>query len=731
MMAAINVDAIPLELREKDQWVVWRYEWRTVKGKKKKTKVPYSSRTNTKANTTDPETWSDFQSALNCADWPAYDGIGFVFNDDYIGVDLDHAFVTGSDVPEDWALEILGSSQTYTESSPSGTGVHLIARGKLPGPGHNKRDFGGNGGALEMYSRGRYFTVTGRQLNPIHDIADANDAVFELYRKLESAPNGSTSRSSKKGSTPAFDPGDYRLRFEAAMRDPVVSNLWNGDLSDNNNDHSAGDLALCNKICFYFGKDPSLIDLVFRQSGLMRDKWLRDDYRAWTINEAIAGTPETWTPSKQARTTEPGGKSNHRVRGNNTESGDRPHGNGEGNAAESKLDTGSKPIANLANAVRIIENDPEFCAVWRDEFLQRILTGSPAKEWGDADDIHLTLRFQREKSMPRMSRDTVTQAVIEIAHRHNRNCAKDFLESLEWDGEERIDDFFTDHFGAPGSEYVKAAAKNFWLSLVARVYRPGCQSDHMIVLEGAQGIGKSSALRIVGGDWFCEQHESVTKKDFYENLQGKLLVEISEMDSFNRSEVTKVKQVITTVSDRYRESYGRKSIDHPRQCIFAGTTNSDSWNRDESGARRFWPIACKGQIDTEAIRKNREQYFAEAVHRFNAGESWHVMPIEETRNEQEARYVEPAWCEPIQFYIENVSVWDVDHWKSTPRAESLTELSAAEVLKDALHMPEAAWTKSNEMRVGEALRFMGWTKKDKRHEGRVGKRWLSPSKVET
>src|SRR5207302_6188158 len=130
--------------------------------------------------------------------------------------------------------------------------------------------------------------------------------------------------------------------------------------------------------------------------------------------------------------------------------------------------------------------------------------------------------------------------------------------------------------------------------------------DNMLVLDGTQGIGKSSALRAIAGEWFAEQHESATSKDFYQVLQGKMLVEISEMDSFSRAEVTKVKQVVTCTNDRFRESYGRRAEDHPRQCIFVGTSNK--WTHDdETGARRFWPIDCRGTVDVAAIAAVRPQ----------------------------------------------------------------------------------------------------------------------------
>ena len=356
------------------------------------------------------------------------------------------------------------------------------------------------------------------------------------------------------------------------------------------------------------------------------------------------------------------------------------------------------------------------------------MTGTPGREWTDADDLELAVQLQSLPGFSRIGFEVVRQAAMTVCYRNRRNCVKDWMQSLRWDGESRIAHFFENHFGAAGTAYVRAAGQNFWISIAARVLKPGCQVDHMIVLEGPQGIGKSAACRAIGGDYFTEQHETATRKDFFEILQGKLLVEISEMDSFNRTEVTRVKQVITCTNDRFREPYGRHAEDHPRQCVFVATTNRDDWNRDETGARRFWPIACHGQIDLHAIRSNREQLFAEAVHRFKAGETWWEMPAVKTRHEQAKRYVAPAWVEPIQRYLEHEPVKDGTETNWIKRPEPRPDVSIAEIFEYALELPKSQWTKANELRAAESLRYMGWKSKDMRRNGKVGKRWVLRSK---
>lgn len=371
-----------------------------------------------------------------------------------------------------------------------------------------------------------------------------------------------------------------------------------------------------------------------------------------------------------------------------------------------------RPLANLNNAVRILERRPEFQGlVWYDEFLQRYLTtrDGAQREWTDGDDVWLALTMQRVYGIQKMEVGTVNAAVQHIAAQGTRNEVKEWLESLRWDGTPRLEAFLTDIFGAEDSEYTRAAGRNFWISMAARAYRPGCKVDNMIVLEGAQGLRKSTALAVVGGKWFAEAHESVTSKDFYITLQGKLLVEIGEMDAFSRAETTKVKQVISCASDRYRAPYGRVARDWPRQGVFAATTNKDDWNRDETGARRFWPVRC-AEVNLEALRGSRDQYFAEAVALFKQGASWWEMPADATRAEQEDRRQHDEWEGRIADYVQ-------------PR----DEVTVGAVL-EKLNVPVEKWDKSLQMRVASVLRTMGWKRVTAWDGEKAVKRWLKGGK---
>jgi predicted P-loop ATPase len=371
----------------------------------------------------------------------------------------------------------------------------------------------------------------------------------------------------------------------------------------------------------------------------------------------------------------------------------------------------SPAIPNLSTCVRILEKDPDFKdRFYFDEFLNRIITGNPPQEWCDADDIHLTVEIQRKKKMPKMGHDTVAKAVIAVASKNKKNCAKDWLESLRWDKEPRIAHFFEDHFGAEGTAYTRAASKNFWISIVARICQPGCKADYMVILEGSQGVRKSMALETIGGPYYADSEEPVSSKDFFQSLQGKFLIEIAEMDSFSKADVTRVKAIVTRRVDRFRESYGHHAKDHPRQCIFVGTTNKDDWNRDSTGARRFWPIKCT-DIDVEAIRKYREQFFAEALVRFNAGETWWEMPAKETEAEQSHRYDDDVWSEDISKFI---------------RAKD--SVTVREILLECLRFELLDISKPDQMRVADCLRRLKWfkSKKKRRVDDQVCHIWYPP-----
>lgn len=364
------------------------------------------------------------------------------------------------------------------------------------------------------------------------------------------------------------------------------------------------------------------------------------------------------------------------------------------------VDANGVPYTNADNAVRILEHDPKF-TLWHDTFLaENILNGKPIT---DSDIIEILIYIQKELKIVRFSEPSVRQGVIAVAAKTRKNSVQEWLTSLAWDDTPRIDKFFVDSCDAEDNTYVNSVSRNFWISLVARIMNPGCKVDNMIVLEGPQGWRKSSLLATIGAQYYTEASEDIQSKDFFLCLRGKFLVEISELDAFSRADASRIKQVISCASDRYREPYAHYAADYPRQCIFAGTTNDHSYLRDPTGGRRFWPIAINNEINTSYVSEYRDQFFAEAFAAWKSGQSWwHVPP--EAIAEQQDRFLTDAWHDHVELYM-----------RDRDRA------TTSQILSEALHIEPGRQSRQDNARVNSILRYLGfrWSR-----EGDRMRRWI-------
>jgi hypothetical protein len=362
----------------------------------------------------------------------------------------------------------------------------------------------------------------------------------------------------------------------------------------------------------------------------------------------------------------------------------------------------------LNGVCHVLEKHPRWKGrIWYDTFLEKIQTDAfgPTENLTDFLVGKLTRWIQAIFEFPTLGSDRVHEAVEIVARGTPRNALKSWLESLKWDSTHRLHEVLSRGFGAVLDPYHVRVGECWLISMVARALRPGCKVDTMPVFEGSQGAGKSSALAILGGDYFGECHEDFGSKDFVLSLKGRWLIEVAEMHAFRRADVDRLKGIMSTQVDRVRLPYGRMTEEHPRQSVFAGTTNRDDWQADDTGARRFWPVRC-GFLSAEWLAENREQLFAEAVNRFRAGEDWWSVPKQEAKNEADERRPEDPWEEVLANYID-------DH-----RTYSARELLASPLLIDIEHQSNAA-----AKRVGVILRRLGWTNYVARIGNSTVKRW--------
>jgi putative DNA primase/helicase len=371
------------------------------------------------------------------------------------------------------------------------------------------------------------------------------------------------------------------------------------------------------------------------------------------------------------------------------------------------LDDDGEPIPNLANVILILSKHPRWEGVLAyDEFGAGVVIRKqpPWKEkeslpdapWTDHHESLTTVWFQHEDLTPNHG---VVGRGVQAAARHNQfHPVRDYFDSLVWDGVSRLDAWLVTYFHAEDTPYIRAVGPRYMISAPARIYKPGCKVDHMLVFEGPQGKQKSTALDALASPWFTDRISNVGSKDACIETSGVLLVEIPEMDALTRASSSAQKSFLTRRHDRYRPPYGKHPIKQRRQCVFAGTINPPvgGYLKDPTGARRFWPVACQGVIDRDGIERDRDQLWAEAVVRFKAGAPWHLETPELealATVEQAARFVADAWKEPIEKWLGNRK-----------------DVSITEVLAGALTLAAEDWTQSAQNRVPAILTSMGFTR---------------------
>jgi putative DNA primase/helicase len=289
--ASNSVYQAPGELRTADQFVCWCEEDRDGDI----TKVPYSVHGG-RASSTNPKTWAPFEAAIAYAEEHSMPGVGFVFTEDdpYVGIDLDKCRNSETGEIDQWARKIVNALDSYTEISPSGTGLHIFVKATLPGRNNRK-------GPVEMYESRRYFTLTGEHLDGTPtDIHERQDVLERLYRHVFEDEKPADETNGHRPRTASLDVDDEDL-LELAMRaknGEKFSRLWRGDTSDYGDDESRADLALCSLLAFWTDGDTERMDRLFRQSGLMRDKWNRRDYRERTFSRVLEGKTEFFQPGE-------------------------------------------------------------------------------------------------------------------------------------------------------------------------------------------------------------------------------------------------------------------------------------------------------------------------------------------------------------------------------------------------------------------------------------------------
>ncbi|WP_336817494.1 virulence-associated E family protein, partial [Burkholderia gladioli] len=361
-------------------------------------------------------------------------------------------------------------------------------------------------------------------------------------------------------------------------------------------------------------------------------------------------------------------------------------------------------LPTLGNVHLILSNHAEWRGVIaQDDFAGRVVKrrvppfGQGALgEWTDMDDHRSTLWLSQKYGL-NVRPDIVMNAVLLVADATHFHDIREYLNTLEWDGVERVKSMPSTYLHVADSEYVQLAFMKWMIAAVARVMQPGCKVDNVLILEGRQGWRKSTALKVLAGkQWFTDTPIQIGNKDTYAVMAGKWIIELAELDSLNKTDSSAAKSFFATETDRFRNFYGKRATDVHRQCVFAGSVNFDAYLKDESGNRRYWPLRCGGLVDIDGIARARDQLWAEAVHLYRQGVVWHVTEAERPlfEVEQAERYEGDVY--------EDVIGKQIAHSSRT---------TMEEILRDVLRLDSSKWTLPEQRRIGKALKSLGWVRK--------------------
>jgi putative DNA primase/helicase len=345
--------------------------------------------------------------------------------------------------------------------------------------------------------------------------------------------------------------------------------------------------------------------------------------------------------------------------------------------------------------------------------------GTPAGVWDEVDELEMGNWLTRVHWLPSMPRGTLEEAVAMVAKRHRFHPVRDRFDALRgtWDGDKRLATWLRrccleeDEWDDADRLQQYLARVGTWLvmAICARVMHPGCKFDYMTIFEGAQGVGKSTLARLLGGDYFADTGLVLGDKDSYQNLQGVLVYEWGELDSLTKTEVTKVKQFISSMKDRFRASFDRRAKDYPRQVVFIGTTNEDHYLVDPTGNRRMWPVRVTRAIDLDWFALHRDQLFAEAMTYLDAGDRFHPTTKEQRElfePQQQQRQIENAIQAAILRYLYDENQKVGMHGEN---GTLVTDITAPELL-GRLGISVDKQTQALLRQATAAMRHAGWVR---------------------
>lgn len=706
------------------QWVTYRL---SPNGKGKMDKLPCHWASGQVSSAQEPGSWTTYEQALahqHLADRGHGCGVGFVFSpgDPFWFVDIDNCLMADgswSTLATDLCRRLKGAA---VEVSQSGRGLHIIGSGIVPAHRCKNIPLG-----LELYTERRFIAITGTHARGscTADLTDAMTAVVAEFFAPKVNSRGVledwTNEPCEEWNGP-LDDDELIRRARAYVAKPSVASrlglrsgsalatpdaisfdaLWTADVGalaeafpdtgsqGRSYDASSADMSLAMRLAYWTGRDCARIESLMRMSGLMREKYERTDYIERTIMNAAGLVENVCQDRKRPEPVAPGPPVEITL-------------TGRGEPRTLTLSAGEAEDKQNHLAIEQWFGAAGYRASY-DEFADRLMLND--EPLTDNRERRAWLHC-RELSHLKFPKELFADVMRDIAWSNRFHPLRNWLAENEtaWDGRPRIDTWLPDYLGVEDSPYVRAISAIFLTAAVRRIREPGAKFDEILVLEGPQGLEKSSAVASLAPlrDWFTDNFTvSMNAKELLEQTMGKWLVEAPELSKLRDAEIEHVKHLLSRQFDRARMAYDKSVTDRGRHWVGFATVNADRYLTDPTGNRRFWPVRCGPSIDLRGIERDRDQLWAEAAQRESAGAS-----IRLPANLWDAAAAEQADRMVIDPFVETLSELLASYANARIRTSDLWM-----ILGIPFDRRQHAGKK-----LSDAMRGMGWTKRRLRDGG--------------
>ena len=364
-------------------------------------------------------------------------------------------------------------------------------------------------------------------------------------------------------------------------------------------------------------------------------------------------------------------------------------------------DGSDKIVSSVPNLITIFKYDRRWkTRIWLNTF-RNVITFDGA-DFKDTDSTRIKQWMHRHYNV-HFSTDCIIESVGLVAEDNGRNPLTEWLNEISWDGTPRVDEWLIRAVGAEDTKLNREMGRRWLIQCVARALRPGIKADCVLILVGPQGARKSTTFRLLASDeYFCDTPMDIGSSNAYMQIHKAWIYEVAELDSIRRAHNSATKAFLSAQDDTFRLPYARMTTTLKRHTVFCGTTNKGEFITDMTGSRRYWPVQV-GKIDTEWTVNNRAQVWAEAVVAFKNGEKWYLENEAEQALEKQSsdfRQYDP-WHEVIEKWLIGFGM----------------SVSTSEIMSKGLSLEKYQMTRTNEMRVADIMRQLGYDKVRRRVAG--------------